>query len=163
MRVFFGSARSGVTFRHAASKTSQKYLPESMGAGVAMLDYNNDGRLDLFFVNGAALADPAPSGFRPDKSDERYWNRLYRNNGDGTFTDVTRAAGLRGEGYGMGVAVGDYTPETAQVAWKEIVARLEAAGRKPVVDRVFPFEEVKGAFARLAEGPMGKVLVRVAG
>ena len=62
-----------------------------------------------------------------------------------------------------GVAVGDYTPETAQAAWKDIVARLHTAGRKPVVDRVFPFEEVKAAFARLAEGPMGKVLVQVAG
>jgi hypothetical protein len=77
-----------------------------MGAGVAMLDYNNDGVLDLFFVNGARLRDPMAAGDRADKSDARYWNRLYRNNGDGTFTDVTVAAGLRGEGYGMGVAVG---------------------------------------------------------
>lgn len=62
-----------------------------------------------------------------------------------------------------GVAVSDYTPETAQAAWKEIVARLDAAGRRPVVDSVFGFEEVPAAFRRLAEGPMGKVLVRVAG
>jgi NADPH2:quinone reductase len=60
-----------------------------------------------------------------------------------------------------GVAVGDYTPEAAQDAWKEIVALLERDGRRPVVDRVFKFEDVKAAFARLAEGPMGKVLVRV--
>jgi enediyne biosynthesis protein E4 len=93
---------------HSASKTSQKYLPETMGSGVAMLDYNNDGLLDLFFVNGAALRDPMPPGAKPDKSDPRYWNRLYRNNGDGTFTDVTEAAGLRGAGYGMGVAAGDF-------------------------------------------------------
>ena len=79
-----------------------------MGGGVAMLDYNNDGLLDLFFVNGAALQDPMPKGAKPDKSDPAYWNRLYRNNGDGTFTDVTAQAGLRGEGYGMGVAVGDF-------------------------------------------------------
>lgn len=79
-----------------------------MGAGVAMFDYNNDGLLDLFFVNGAALKDPMPPEAKPDKSDSRYWNRLYRNNGDGTFTDVTERAGLRGEGYGMGVAVGDF-------------------------------------------------------
>ena len=102
------AAKTGVRFRHAASKTSQKYLPESMGSGVAMLDYNNDGLLDLFFVNGAALRDPMPAGAKPDKSDPRYWNRLFRNNGDGTFTDVTLPAGLRGEGYGMGVAVGDF-------------------------------------------------------
>jgi NADPH2:quinone reductase len=62
-----------------------------------------------------------------------------------------------------GVSVGDYAPEAAQAAWSEIVRRLETAGKRPVVDRVFPFEEVKAAFARLAEGPMGKVVVRVAG
>jgi NADPH2:quinone reductase len=61
-----------------------------------------------------------------------------------------------------GVAVGDYTPEAAQDAWKEIVARLHLDGSRPVVDRVFGFEDVKAAFARLSEGPMGKVLVRVA-
>jgi NADPH2:quinone reductase len=62
-----------------------------------------------------------------------------------------------------GVSVGDYTPEAAQAAWKQIVSRLEGIGKRPVVDRVFPFEEVKTAFARLAQGPMGKVLIRVAG
>ena len=100
--------KSGVNFRHDASRTSQKYLPEAMGSGVAMFDYNGDGRLDLFFVNGAALRDPMPAGAVPDKSDPRFWNRLYRNNADGTFTDVTAAAGLQGRGYGMGAAVGDY-------------------------------------------------------
>jgi enediyne biosynthesis protein E4 len=79
-----------------------------MGSGVAMLDYDNDGYLDLFFVNGASLKDPMPEGREPDKSDPRCWNRLYRNNGDGSFTDVTERAGLRGHSYGMGVAVGDY-------------------------------------------------------
>jgi NADPH2:quinone reductase len=61
-----------------------------------------------------------------------------------------------------GVAVGDYTPETSQAAWGRIVRRLDAAGRRPVVDGVFPFGEAKAAFARLAQGPMGKVLVRIA-
>jgi enediyne biosynthesis protein E4 len=110
------TAKSGVHFRHAASKTSQKYLPESMGSGVAMLDYNNDGLQDLFFVNGAALRDPMSTGTRPDKSDPRYWNRLFKNNGNGTFTDVTIPAGLRGEGYGMGVAVGDFNND----GWPDI-------------------------------------------
>jgi enediyne biosynthesis protein E4 len=100
--------KSGVRFKHNASKTSQKYLPESMGAGVAMFDYNNDGFLDLLFVNGAALRDPMPPGAKPDKSDPRFWNRLFRNNGDGTFTDVTEIAGLRGGDYGMGAATGDF-------------------------------------------------------
>jgi NADPH2:quinone reductase len=62
-----------------------------------------------------------------------------------------------------GVAVGDYTPESSQVAWKEIVSRLDRIGKRPVIDNVFPFEQVREAFARLAQGPMGKVLVRVAG
>jgi hypothetical protein len=79
-----------------------------MGSGVAMLDYNNDGLLDLFFVTGALLRDPMNAGERADKSGSRFWNRLYRNNGDGTFTDVTEAAGLCGNGYGMGVAVGGF-------------------------------------------------------
>ena len=60
-----------------------------------------------------------------------------------------------------GVAVGDYTPEAAQEAWKEILGRLSAIGKRPLVDHVFPFEEAKQAFARLSEGPMGKVVVRV--
>jgi NADPH:quinone reductase len=62
-----------------------------------------------------------------------------------------------------GVAVGDDAPEAAQAAWKQIVDRLDATGKRPVVDGVFRFEDVKAAFARLAQGPMGKVLVRVAG
>jgi len=60
-----------------------------------------------------------------------------------------------------GVFVGDYAPEAAQAAWQEIVGRLDAARRRPVVDKVFEFEDVKAAFARLAQGPMGKMLVRV--
>lgn len=62
-----------------------------------------------------------------------------------------------------GVAVSDYAPEVAQEAWKQIVDRLNAMGRRPVVDEIFPFQDVKSAFARLAQGPMGKVLVRVSG
>jgi NADPH2:quinone reductase len=62
-----------------------------------------------------------------------------------------------------GVAVADYTPEAAQKVWKEMVRRLAESGRRPVVDRVFPFEDVVSAFGRLAEGPMGKVVVRVSG
>jgi len=61
-----------------------------------------------------------------------------------------------------GVSVADYTPESAQAAWKEIVTRLDRLGKRPVTDDVFPFEGVRQAFARLAQGPMGKVVVRVA-
>jgi hypothetical protein len=99
---------SRIRFKNEASPTSQKYLPESMGAGIAMFDYDNDGYLDLFFVNGALIHDPMPQGAVPDKSDPRFWNRLYKNNHDGTFSDVTEKAGLQGHLYGMGVATGDY-------------------------------------------------------
>ncbi len=102
---------AGLTFTHANSATSSKYLIETMGGGVAMLDVDNDGRLDLFFTNGARIEDPQPAGKRPDKSDPRFWNRLYRQRADGTFADETEKAGLSGAAdgvYGMGAAVGDY-------------------------------------------------------
>ena len=102
------TARSQIRFVHQASPTSHKYLIESMGAGAALFDYDNDGLLDIFLVNGAALKDPMPKGEKPDKSQPQYWNRLYRNNGDGSFTDVTEKAGVQGYGYGMGVAAADY-------------------------------------------------------
>jgi len=98
----------GVNFQHQASHTSKKYLPETMGSGVAVFDYDNDGRLDIFFVNGAPLSDPTPKGTIPQKSGAKYWNRLYHQKTDGTFEDVTERAGLQGVGYGMGVAAGDY-------------------------------------------------------
>lgn len=99
---------TGIEFRNASSATSQKYLMEAMVGGVATLDFDRDGLLDLYFVNGAALADPMPEGQSPDKSNPRYWNRLYRNEGEWRFSDVTRAAGVQGEHYGQGVAAGDY-------------------------------------------------------
>lgn len=101
--VFFedviGSA--GIGFQLKNSISPQRYSIETMLGGVAVFDYNNDGLLDVFFTNGAAI----PS---LEKSDLSYWNRLYRNNGDGTFTDVTVHAGVQGLGYSMGVAAGDY-------------------------------------------------------
>lgn len=99
---------SKVRFLHRSSATSQKYLIESMSGGTAVFDYNGDGLLDIFLVNGAQLTDPMAQRRLPDKVAEAFWNRLYRNNGDGTFTDVTNSAGVRGSGYGMGVAAGDY-------------------------------------------------------
>ena len=98
----------GLNFRGQASHTSKKYLIETMGSGVALFDYDNDGRLDIFVVNGAPLGDPTPKGTLPQKTTPLYWNRLYHQKNDGTFEDVTEKAGLQGVGYGMGVAVGDY-------------------------------------------------------
>jgi hypothetical protein len=100
-----------IDFKQENSATTNKYLLETMGGGVALLDYDNDGRLDVFFTNGALIDDPMPEGKLPDKSDKKFWNRLYHQNADGTFTDVTERAGLSGapQGYySMGVAVGDY-------------------------------------------------------
>jgi tetratricopeptide (TPR) repeat protein len=100
--------RAGLHFRFRNSATPNKYLIETMGGGVAILDYDNDGWPDVFFVNGAHLKNPQPDTEPPDKSAPEYWDRLFRNNHDGTFTDVTAKAGVKGKGYGMGVAVGDY-------------------------------------------------------
>jgi enediyne biosynthesis protein E4 len=102
------TSRLGINFQYRSSHTSRKYLLETMGAGVALFDYDNDGRLDIFLVNGAPLGDPTPKGTIPQKTGPEYWNRLYHQKPDGTFEDVTARAGLQGVGYGMGVAVGDY-------------------------------------------------------
>jgi len=102
------TASSGINFQHFSSHTSRKYLLETMGAGAALFDFDNDGRLDLFLVNGAPIADPTPKGTIPQKTDPKQWNRLYHQEQDGTFKDVTEKAGVQGIGYGMGVAVGDY-------------------------------------------------------
>jgi enediyne biosynthesis protein E4 len=93
--------RSGLVFVSDSSPTPNKNQPETMVAGVGLLDYDNDGYLDVMLVNGAAI----PS---LQKETPKYWNRLYHNNHDGTFSDVTEKAGVAGIGYGMGVAVGDY-------------------------------------------------------
>jgi len=101
----------GIDFVLENSPTSQKYLIETMGGGVALFDYNNDGLLDIFFVNGGRLRETMSMPEFFDRVNPKYWNRLYRQNRDGSFTDVTKAAGLDSAGsenYGMGVAVGDY-------------------------------------------------------
>src|ERR1700704_1170322 len=101
----------GIDFVLRNSPTPQKYLIETMPGGVALLDYNNDGLLDILLVNGGHIFSPMKSPDNFDRRDPRYWNRLYRQNRDGTFTDVTEAAGLSkvaAGNYGMGVAVADY-------------------------------------------------------
>jgi enediyne biosynthesis protein E4 len=92
---------SKIDFLLKNSVSPQRYSIETMTGGVAVFDYNNDGLLDIFFTNGAEI----PS---LKKSNSSFHNKLFRNNGDGTFTDVTEKAGLAGVGYSMGVAAGDY-------------------------------------------------------
>jgi hypothetical protein len=109
--VFDVNLPHGLDFTLQNSPTPQKYLIETMPGGVALLDYNNDGLLDIFLVNGGRLTSPMQTPENFDRKDPRYWNRLYRQNKDGSFTDVTQEAGLANAGdgnYGMGVAVGDY-------------------------------------------------------
>lgn len=93
-------SESGINWVHTAGKSPEKYLPETSGAGCAFLDYDNDGWMDIYLVNSGKSDFYNPP--RPLR------NALYRNNRDGTFTDVTEKAGVGGGGYGMGVAVGDY-------------------------------------------------------
>jgi hypothetical protein len=93
------TARSGLAFRHVNGATGSKLLPETMGSGVAVIDFDRDGRPDLFFVNSRPW---------PGQTGGRVTQALYRNRGDGTFEDVTKQYGLDVELYGMGVAVGDF-------------------------------------------------------
>ncbi len=101
-KVFFKdiTAEAGIKFHHANGMAGEKLLPETMGSGVAFLDYDNDGDPDLFFVNSCGWPDA--------KGDAKPTQRLYRNDGKGNFTDVTKEVGLDKTFFGMGVAVGDY-------------------------------------------------------
>ena len=94
------SSVSGITWRHVNGRSPEYYLPETTGAGCAFLDYDNDGWMDIYLVNSGQCDFFAP--------DPPLRNALYKNNRDGTFTDVTERAGVAAGGYGMGVAVGDY-------------------------------------------------------
>lgn len=91
----------GLDFVLRNGARGRKYQVETLPGGLGVIDFDGDGWPDLFCVNGAALPSLVKTG-------PEYWNRLYRNNRDGTFSDVTEKAGLGGQGYGMGVAVGDY-------------------------------------------------------
>ena len=95
------AGKAGLRFFCDNGGTPRKHQPEGLIAGVALLDYDGDGDLDVYLVNGAAMPSLVKQG-------EKHKNRLFRNNGDLTFTDVTDKAGLGGAGYGMGVASADY-------------------------------------------------------
>jgi tetratricopeptide (TPR) repeat protein len=93
--------KDSIPFRLEHFPTAQKHLISTMAGGLAAFDFDNDGRLDLFFANGAEIPSLKKTGVR-------YWNRLYRNLGDWQFEDVTEIQGLQGEGFAMGAAAGDY-------------------------------------------------------
>jgi hypothetical protein len=93
------TSQAGISFRHNSGAFGKKYLPETMGSGACFLDYDNDGWQDILLVNSADW---------PDHKTHRSYPALYHNNRNGTFTDVTRQAGLAVEMYGMGCAVGDF-------------------------------------------------------
>ena len=97
-----------LTFTGKGYHTKFKYVLETMGSGVGVFDYDNDGLLDIFLANGAPIPSPAPKGTIPQKASPADWNRLFHQKKDGTFEDVTEQAGLKGIGYSLGVAVGDY-------------------------------------------------------
>jgi len=99
------TSSAGIHFRHNSGAQGKKYLPETMGAGCAFLDYDGDGWLDIILINGTSLLPPAAHGSAQLPITTL---SLYRNNRDGTFTDVTRHARLNVPMYGLGVAVGDY-------------------------------------------------------
>jgi hypothetical protein len=90
-----------IDFRLESCETPERHAPETMAGGVAIFDYNNDGKLDIFFTNGADIGTLK-------KSSPKYSNRLFENDGTGHFKDVTAKAGLAGTGYDTGVAIGDY-------------------------------------------------------
>jgi hypothetical protein len=103
-----GSAKSAIHFASRpiafsldSSESPERHAPETMAGGVAVFDFDNDGHPDIFFANGANISTL-------QKDAPKYWNRLFHNNGDGTFTDVTEKAGLKGTGYDVGVAIADY-------------------------------------------------------
>lgn len=95
-----GPAQSGIRWRHHNAKSADRHLPEAVGAGVAIFDYNGDGWQDIYLVNSGVADFYQPA--------VPLRNALYRNNRDGTFTDVTVAAGVAGGGFGMGAAAADY-------------------------------------------------------
>ena len=113
-------------------KDTKKYIIETTGTGVAIFDYDNDGWPDIFLVNGTTL-EGFPAGSAPT-------NHLYRNNHDGTFSDVTAKAGLTATGWGQGACVGDYDND----GWDDLYVTYYGKNRL--------YHNQNGVFAEVAEG-----------
>ena len=110
VRVTFDdiTAKAGITFKHTMGASELTSLVESTGVGCAFLDYDNDGWMDIYLVNGGVLSGLGETGTNNATAPTRCSDRLYHNRGDGTFEDVTEKAGILPGGYGIGVVVGDY-------------------------------------------------------
>src|SRR5215813_2285145 len=126
------AAKAGLTARHVTGAQSEKkYIIETTGSGVALFDYDNDGWLDIFLVNGTTL-EGFPKGQEPT-------NHLYRNNKNGTFTDVTEKANLARTGWGQGVCVGDYDND----GWEDVYVTYYGKNRL--------YHNQNGVFTEVAE------------
>ncbi len=119
------TSSSGIEWVHDNAMSPEHYLPETMGPGCAFLDYDNDGWMDIYLVNSG------PCDFWKPKKPIR--NALYKNNRDGTFTDVTEKAGVAGGTFGMGVAIGDFDndgwPDILVTAYGKCILYKEQPGR----------------------------------
>jgi len=111
------ASETGITWVHENGKSPERHLPETVGAGCAFFDYNNDGWMDIYFVNSGEA-----DFFSPQKP---LRNALYHNNGDGTFTDITEEAGLAGGAFGMGAYAGDYDGD----GWQDLYVTHYGADR----------------------------------
>ena len=121
------SAAAGVSFHHVNGASPDKHLIETIGSGGLFFDYDNDGWIDIFLVDGGSLADPALA--------RQARHRLFRNRSNGTFDDVTSSSGIRSVGYGMGACAGELNAFIARrMIWSFFAGRSIAFASSWSVD-----------------------------